>query len=431
MLLDALFKSNQNQTMQYAKFLDNAMPLFSQFGRNIYASDVVQTCIDCIASELSKLQPRHIRRDGNGKLIQLPGDNINNLFLCAPNELMTTRDFIEKQIWLRELNYNAFIYPAYETIPDNRTGKQTIRYTGFYPLNPIGVDFLQDDTGKLFVKLHFSNGQNYTLAYSDVIHLRKKFSLSDIMGGGQSGQPDNTALLKTLEINDILLQGVGKAIKTSMQVRGILKINSVMEDEKQKAERMALEKQIAEDAYGIVSGDYKQDFQPISIDPKIVDKETLDFIQNKILRWYGVSLPILNGTATDDEYQAFYNKTLEPIIIGMNQAYTKALFTKTELSYGNAIVFYNFALETLSVKNKVEIIKNVGDRGALTNNFILDMFGIEPYAGGDIRVASLNYINADIWDGYQLARAGLDSKASGGSAANKSGTNNNGGDGNE
>jgi HK97 family phage portal protein len=438
MLLDSLFKSNQTQTMQYAKFLDNSMPLFSQFGRSIYASDVVQTCVDCIATELAKLQPRHIRRDAKGKIDRLAGDALNNLFACAPNELMTTADFIEKQIWSLLLNYNAFIYPTYEIVVDSQSGRSTRRYTGLYPLNPTEVDFLEDATGRLFVKMHFANGQNYTLPYAEVIHLRKKFSVNDVMGGGQNGQPDNTALLKTLEINDTLLQGVGKAIKTSMQIRGILKINSVMEDEKQTAERLALEKQIAEDGSGIISGDYKSDYQPITIDPKMVDKDTLDFIQNKILRWYGVSLPILNGTANDDEQQAFYNKTLERIIIGMNQAYSKVLCTKTERSYGNAIMFYNFALETLTVKNKIEIIKNVGDRGALTNNFILELFGIESYEGGDVRVASLNYINADIWDGYQLARAGIDSHSSsgggtgtGGAAANGGGTNNNGGDGNE
>jgi HK97 family phage portal protein len=389
------------------------MPLFSQFGRNIYASDVVQTCIDRIATELSKLQPRHIRRGAKGELLPLPGDSINALFECMPNEIMTTRDFIEKTVWNLYLDYNSFIFPTYDIITDSKTNRQSKKYTGFYPLSPIQVDFLQDVTGTLFIKLYFRNGANYTLPYSDVIHLRKKFSVNDVMGGGANGQPDNSALLKTLEINDTILQGVSKAVKTSMQVRGILKINSVMEDDLQKAERQALEKQIAEDAYGIVSGDYKQDFQPITINPKVLDTTTLDFVQNKILRWYGMSLPILNGTATDEENQSWYNTTLEPIIIGMNQAYTGKVFSKNERSYGNQIIFNNFALETMSVKNKSEIIKGLGDRGALTNNFLLGMFGIEPYEGGEIRVASLNYINATIWDAYQLARAGIDSQAPG------------------
>jgi len=70
----------------------------------------------------------------------------------------------------------------------------------------------------------FAAGNNFTLAYSDVIHLRKKFSMNDIMGGGLNGQPDNAALLKVLDINDTVLQGLPKAIKTSLAIRGVLKI---------------------------------------------------------------------------------------------------------------------------------------------------------------------------------------------------------------
>ena len=425
MLLDAMFKNKELSNLRYAKFLDNTYPLFSQFGRNIYSSDVVQMCIDCKATELSKLQPKHIRREKQDKIDPMSSSSINVLFRCAPNELMTTKDFIEKISWQLEMEYNSFIFPAYELGPKTN-GYATKRYIGFYPLSPTQVDFLQDPTGRLFVKMHFPNGKNTTLLYSEVIHLRKKYSLNDAMGGGANGQPDNTALLKTLEINNTILQGVGKAVKTSMQVRGILKINTVMEDDKLKAERLALEKQIADDAYGIVSGDYKGDFTPINIDPKVVDKETLDFVENKILRWYGVSIPILNGTATDEEYQAFYNRSLEPVIIGMNQAFTSKLFTRAEQSRGNEIIFYNFALDSMSVKNKIEIIKGAGDRGALTNNFILSMFGLEPYEGGDKRVASLNYINATIWDDYQIARAGIDSQTL--NAGNKNGGENDGED---
>lgn len=395
--------------MQYAKFLDNSTPLFSQFGRNIYASDVVQMCIDKIATECSKLQPKHIRTDSSGKLVSAPDKGLNRLFRCAPNELMTTHDFIEKTIWKLFLDYNSFIYPTYTIITDTR-GNQSRYYTGLYPLSPTTVEFLQDNTGTMFIKMYFANGSNFTLPYSDIIHLRKKFSINDVMGGGTNGQPDNAPLLKTLEINDTILQGVGKAVSTSLQIKGILKLNTTLEDELQKTERLALEKQITENASGIITGDYKGDYQPITIDPKLVDATTLNFIQDKILRWYGVSLPILNGTATDDEHQSFYNGTIEHVVIGMNQAYAKTLFTSTELSYGNAVNFYTSALETLNVTNKLAIMDGLGSRGALTDNQLLALFGYEPFEGGDVRHMSLNYIDVALSNDYQLGRAGIDAQ---------------------
>lgn len=255
--------------MQYAKFLDGGYPIFSQFGQNIYASDVVQTCIDVIATECSKLMPRHIRTDKNGMQTTV-SSSLNRLFKFAPNELMTTKDFLEKIIWILEMNCNAFIYPVYETNFDSQ-GKPYINYAAFFPLDPRQVDFVQDSTGKLFVDLRFESGDNVILAYSDVIHLRKKFSVNSIMGGGRNGQPDNAALLKVLDINDIVLQGIGKAIKTSLSVRGILKINTMLDDEKQQAERDRFEAKIASGKTGILPMDLKGDYTPITPDPKLID----------------------------------------------------------------------------------------------------------------------------------------------------------------
>jgi HK97 family phage portal protein len=319
---------------------------------------------------------------------------------------MTTRDFIEKVIWLLFMNYNAFIYPVYELFEDAR-GNITRNYTAFYPLNPTTVTFLQDAAGKLFVELRFSSGDSFTLAYSDVIHLRKKFSMNDVMGGGISGQPDNAALLKVLTINDTVLQGLEKAIKTSLSIRGILKINTMLDDDKQQKERERLEAAIASGNTGIVALDLKGDYIALNPDVKLIDKDTLEFLQGKVLNWYGVSAPILTGDFTDEQYQAFYEKTLEPLIISLGQAFSKTVFTQRELDVGNEIVFYPQKLLFTNTKNKIVVADILGNRGAVTNNELLELFGYPPYEGGNVRNMSLNYIDVAISNEYQLKRAGM------------------------
>jgi HK97 family phage portal protein len=400
-----IFSKSDRQQMQYAKLLNGYSPIFSQFGQNIYASDVVQMCIDVIATECSKLMPKHIRTDNNEMQVNVKS-SLNRLFKFSPNELMTTSDFIEKVIWLLFMNYNAFIYPMYEWVEDTR-GNITRNYTAFYPLNPATVTFLQDTTGRLFVELRFPNGDNFTLLYSDVIHLRKKFSMNDIMGGGMNGQPDNAALLKVLSINDTVLQGLEKAIKTTLTMRGILKINTMLDDEKQQAERDRLNNAISTGTTGIVALDLKGDYIPLNPDPKIIDKDTLDFLQSKVLNYYGVSVPILTGDFTDEQYQAFYEKTLEPIIIGLGQAFSKTVFTQRELDVGNEIVFYPQMLLFTNTKNKIAVADILGNRGALTNNALLALFGYPPYEGGNVRNMSLNYIDVAISNDYQMKRAGM------------------------
>lgn len=397
-----IFPNKNKRFSQHAHFLDGSVPIFNQFGEDVYASDVVQSAIDCIATECSKLQPKHIRIDDNGMQVNVKS-GLNRLLKFAPNDLMTTRDFIEKIIWLLYMNYNAFIYPTFDIISNN--GKTRREYTGFYPLNPKQVDYLEDSTGKLFVKFTFANGQSYTILYSDVIHLRKKYSVNEIMGGGLNGQPDNSAILKVLEINNTVLQGLEKAIKASLSVRGILKINTMLDDEKQENERKRFEKAMRNSETGILPMDLKGEYTDIKSNPKVIDKDTLEFLDNKVLRYYGVSVPIISGDFTDEQYQAFYEKTLEPIIISLGQAFTKTIFTKREIEVGNEIVFYPQMLLFTNTKNKIAVADILGNRGALTNNELLNLFGYPPYEGGEVRNMSLNYIDVNLANEYQLERA--------------------------
>jgi HK97 family phage portal protein len=407
MFLQSLLNNNNqsNKNLQYAKMLDGSFPAFTQFGKNIYVSDIVQNCIDVIATECSKLQPKHIFTNNQG-LQQIPKSSINRLFKFAPNDLMTTSEFIEKTIWLLFMNYNVFIYPTYETYKD-ANGNQQIYYTGFYPLNPSQVDFLQDASETMYVKFHFSNGNNFTFPYSDLIHIRKKFSVNDIMGGGLNGQPDNAALLKVLEINDTTLQGLGKAVKTSLNIRGILKINTMLDDEGQKKERKKFEDSIANGETGILPLDIKGDYTPLTVDPKLIDKDTMQFLQDKVLNWFGVSIPILTGKYNDEDYQAFYEKTLEPILIRLGQAFSKCMFSRRELDVGNEIVFYQKDMMYLSTKSKLDLLSIAGAQGLFSDDQKLAILGYAPLPDGtgSRRTISLNYVDTNIATQYQLMNA--------------------------
>lgn len=403
-LIDSLknyFKDKPSNT-GYASVLNGNTPIFSQFGQNIYASDVVQQAISCVATEISKLQPRHVRHLENDIQQNVPGA-LNNLFKYGPNELMTTRDFLEKITWLLYLNYNVFMYPE--------TDMMTGSIKAIYPLQPTVVTFIQDSSGKLYVEMQFRNGIKYTLPYDRVIHWRYRFSVNEFMGGNESGQPDTLGLLKTVQINHSLLDSVTKSIQYSMQINGLLKINTFVDTEAQQSEIAKFEEAITKNKSAILPIDLKSDYIPLKPDPKMVDPDTLEFIDSKILRHYGVSIPILTGDFTDEQYQAFYEKTLEPLILSLGQCFTKTLFSKGELNFNNEIVFYPNKLLFTNTSKKVAIADILGNRGALTNNQLLDLFGYPPYPGGDVRLMSLNYVDVKIASQYQMNKA----KAEGGS----------------
>lgn len=405
MLLSSVVNKEAARQYHYAKMLSGSTPVFSQFGQDVYASDVVQICIDKTAAEISKLTPKHIRVDKNNKQT-IPNSPLNRLFEYGPNELMTTRDFLEKIIWLLFLKYNCFIYPRYTAIQER--GGWTREYTGFYPLNPTQVTFMQDTTDRLFVELQFGNGQKFILGYGDIIHLRKKFSVNDVMGGGHNGLPDNAALLKVLRINDTVVQGIEKAIKSSLTVRGVMRINTMLDGDKIDAERDRFEKAIDDNTSGIIAMDLKSEYVDIKTNPKLIDQSTLEFLERKILPWFNMPVPIFTGDFNDEQKEAWYDGALEVILIGLGQSFTKTIFSATELSHGNKIIFYQRELMYMSAKTKNEFLKIVGEQGLLTDDQKLAVLGYPPLADGtgNRRTISLNYISTEIADEYQMKKAG-------------------------
>lgn len=407
--LSNLFKK-ENVTINnttYADVLGGYAPIFSQFGQDIYASDVVQQAVSCIVNEMKKLRPEHIREKGNDVV---PVNSELQKVLNNPNPLMTTSDFLEKVTWLLFLNYNVFIVPTYYEWRNDK-GELKRRYDGLYPINPSQVTFIEDAGNRLFVKFNFNNGQSYTLRYSDIIHIKKNYSVNQYMGGNEGGQPDNEALLKTLKLNHQLLEGVSSAMKSSFAINGVVKYNTMLDDGKTEAALKELEAHLKKSESGFLPLDLKAEFIPIHKEIQLVDPTTLQFIDEKILRHFGVPLAILTGNYTKEQYEAFYQKTLEPLIISYSQAFTKVLFTEKEKGFNNSIKFYPKDLIFMSVGQTLEMIRLLGDSGAMFENEKRVALGLMPLPELEgVRKQSLNYVDVDIANNYQLDGGETDGK---------------------
>lgn len=398
-LFDKLFK-RPPKNRRIAPSLDGFSPLYPQFGTNIYASDVVQQCLKCIVDEMKKLNPTHIRIVDNDP-VPVKG-NVQDT-LRVPNPLMTACEMIEKTVWLLLLNYNVFIVPVFRTWIDEKTGAERRYYEALYPIQPTQADFIEDASGRLFVHFFFMNGYDTTVPYSDLIHIRYNYSVNQYMGGDVTGQPDHSALLETLKLNDTLLKGVAKAMKASYAINGVVKYNTLLDDGKTEAALKELERKLMNNESGFLPLDLKADFTPLQHTSAIVDEPTLKFVDEKILRHWGVPLCILEGDYTKEQYEAFYQKTLEPLIISMSQAFTKKLFSEREQAFGNRIELYPKELIFMTVAQTLEMIKMLSPTGGMFENEKRTALGLRPLPElQGKRYMSLNWVNADRAEEYQL-----------------------------
>ena len=402
---DRLFRRGP-KNKKFAPTFDGFVPIYTQFGTNIYASDVVQQALKCIVDEMKKLNPTHIRYRGNDPV---PVKSTVQDVLDAPNDLMTTSEFLEKTVWLLLLNYNAFIIPTYYTWIDDKTGVERRYYESLYPINPTQVDFIEDASGRLFVTFWFWNGYQTTIPYDDVIHIRYNYSVNQYMGGNQMGQPDHEALLGTLQLNHDLLQGIAKAMKASYAVHGVVQYKTLMDDGKMELALKEMENKLRNSESGFLPLDLKADFTPLEHKTAMVDKPTLEFIDSKILRNWGVPLAILTGDYSKEQLEAFHQKVLEPLSLSISQAFTKKLFTRRERAFGNRVELYPKDLIFMTVSQTLEMINILSPTGGLFENEKRTALGLRPLPELEgKRYMSLNWIDANNADQYQVGNINVD-----------------------
>ena len=226
-LFNMFFGKKEQQTKiteTQLQMLNSYNPVFTTIDGNTYDSKVARQCIDRIATHCAKLIPKHIKENiGN----PIKGD-INFLLQNEPNPIMTKFDFLYKTISMLYTDSNAFVYIS----KDNKG-----MITGFYPVLALNYDLLQDISGNIYLKFKFINGQDYTIPYLELIHLRLFYNKHDIFGTG------NKVLKTDIETAHTASEGIKNAIKTSNNLKGILKYtNSMLKEKDIKASKEAFVK---------------------------------------------------------------------------------------------------------------------------------------------------------------------------------------------
>ena len=369
------------------QMLNSYNPVFTTINGNTYDSKVARQCIDRIATHCAKLIPKHIKESISNPI---KGD-INFLLQNEPNPIMTKFDFIYKIISMLYTDSNAFVY-----IAKDRQGM----ITGFYPVLALSYDLLQDASGTIFLQFQFINGQTYTIPYLELIHLRLFYNKHDIFGTG------NKALKTDLETAHTASEGIKNAIKTSNNLKGILKYtNSMLKEKDIKASKDAFVKDFLnlENESGIAAVDGKAEFQEVNLKPITLDKEQLEQVNYNIFDYFGISEKIVKNNFSSEEWNAFFEGVVEPRAIQMSDAFTNKIFSRKARKEGHKIIFTANRLQYASLDSKINLIKVAGSYGLLTKDDGREILDMSPLGGeeGQKILQSLNNIDSSIANNYQ------------------------------
>ena len=222
----------------------------------------------------------------------------------------------------------------------------------------------------------------------------KKFQYkNDIFG------ENNTALLPTLDLINIVNQGIDEGVKSAATYRFMAQVSNFTKAEDLAKERKRFtEENFSRDANGggllLFPNTYK-DIKQVDVKPWIVDADQMKIINKSVYDYFGVNEDIMQNRAFGDDWAAFYEGAIEPFAIQFSEVMTKMLFTLREQTNGNKVMATANRLQYLSNADKLNVSSQMLDRGIMSINEVREIWNLTPVDGGDSRIIRGEYYNAD------------------------------------
>ena len=124
------------------------------------------------------------------------------------------------------------------------------------------------------------------------------------------------------------------------------------------------------------------DIEQIKTSAYNVDEAQLNMIQANVFNYFGVNADLLQGKATSDELDVFFNTVTEPFEIQLSEALTDMTFTGREQSAGNKVDVVANRLQYASMQQRILMAQQLGDRGMILIDEIRELFNYPPLPDG-------------------------------------------------
>jgi HK97 family phage portal protein len=343
---------------------------FYPYSGDVYANDVARACVRTLAEHSSK-----------ANVVVRSDPALEKLLRIRPNMYMNGKDFLYKCRTLLEINNTCMIYIN----RDNRG-----RAVSLYPMPHCPAEAIES-SGKLYIKFRLADGTQMTAAWEDLAVLRKDYNKSDIFGDA------NDAVTTSLQLLDTTAQGMANAIKSTANLRGILKSTKAMlsdEDVKRQKDRFVADYLNMENSSGIAMLDSTVDFRPIDLKPEIANYKSVEELRNNLYRYFGLNEDAVMGRLHGDTWEAFYENSIEPFLMALGLELTYKVYTDRQRGFGNEVIFESSRMQYMSMETKLQLVQYV-DRGIMTPNEVREVLNLAPIDGGDAPIRRLDTAPTD------------------------------------
>ncbi|MCU7522511.1 MAG: phage portal protein [Ignavibacteria bacterium] len=346
-------------------------------------NDSFMSCVQAHARHISKFRPTVYLKD------KPYHDELNRLLQMRPNPLMEAGAFYEKVGYHYFAEANVFIYIQ----RDLNDGREPI--VALWVLDPASVEVKMGADKQFYLRFNIQ-GEQITTDLSSIIHIARNVNNAEFFG------QKSEAIKKILNVMNTNYAGIENAIKTSAFLRFILTTTSPMNEKDRIARAKAFaDNYLAQDGTGVAYIPSGETITQVNSQPKYANAEEMNHFEEKIYKFLGINDKIVKATFSEDEWQAYYESSIEPLAIKLQNEMTYKLLTQKEREVGNEIRIDANRLQTASLSTRVKIAMIMEKLPVYTPNDVARLLFMPETKNGDKEFSNLNYVDANKANEYQ------------------------------
>ena len=355
----------------------------------ITSTPILEEVYTTIANEFAKIDLKHVIAKENE--YRNLNDDLNYVVSERPNDLQTKFDLLYTLAYQRAKYGNALAY-----LNRDRNGY----VNGIQPINCaeylFGGGYVIDDETTLFKFKSKKTNQMELVEYKNILHLRA--NPNDIFYGDFWSGFDLSKNL--IDLVDCGLSSLINQLKENGTVRGVIQIGSnavglpnraMANNENKISKQQEIINRIKATKGGILVLDAGEEWKSISSPFETTSTSEIDKYIDLLLQFNGVNRKVIEGTATDEQMDVFFSKTIVPIIEQFIEELNYKAFSKTSRTQGHRIEYYRNPFEYVSITKAIDIAYK-GIQDTTTNERRRLIYKLPPVEGGDIIVTNKNFM---------------------------------------
>lgn len=379
-LLDSIFRPNRQRdevirASDTFRTLTAYRPAFTTWNGAVYESDLVRAAIDARARHISKLK---VETYGSAQ------PSLQSKLRQGPNQWQTWSQFLYRTSTILDVETTCFIVPVVD---------EYLQTTGYFPILPRRCSVVEYQ-GEPWLRYEFRNGQVAATRMADVAILTRFQFESDFFGDR------NRALDETMRLIHLHNEGIQEAVKSSATYRFMAEMSNFTKtedlvEERKRFSRANLSADADSDNGILLFPNIYKNVKQIEAKPYTVDADQMNLIRTNISEYFGVNEKVMTNLANGDELDAFYNGAIEPFAVQFSESMTKAMFTERERAQGSYLMANANRLQYMSTSAKVQMAKELMDRGVMTINEARELFNYPAVEDGDVRFIRGEYADTE------------------------------------